>query len=170
MTNKESIQALASNIIKRFDSRDPFELCKSAGVEVFFTDLGSLKGMYKHVKRNRFAVINENLDERTKRLVCAHELGHDLLHRDLAKNICLQEFVLYDMKSRPEYEANLFAAEILLPDDEVFFYANGGYDIHQIAQVLCSDINLVALKVASMNAKGYELRNVVDVKKGFLGK
>ena len=120
MTNKENIQALASNIVKRFDTRDPFELCKSTGVEVFFADLGSLKGMYKYIKRNRFAVINENLDERTRRLVCAHELGHDLLHRDLAKNICLQEFVLYDMKSRPEYEANLFAAENTSFQNEVF--------------------------------------------------
>lgn len=79
-------------------------------------------------------------------MVCAHELGHDLLHRDLARRVCLQEFVLYDMKSRPEYEANLFASEILLPDNEIFTYAHDGYDIEQIAQMLYTDINLVALK------------------------
>jgi Zn-dependent peptidase ImmA (M78 family) len=65
----------------------------------------------------------------------------------------LQEFMLYDMKSRPEYEANLFASEILLPDDAIFSYAHEGYDIEQIARILYTDINLIALKMASMNCK-----------------
>lgn len=170
MPSKDYIQSVASGLIKQYDTRDPFELCKAVGVEVFFADLGHLKGMYKYLKRNRFAVINESLNDYAKKLVCAHELGHDLLHRDLARRVCLQEFVLYDMKSRPEYEANLFASEILLPDDEIITYAHDGYDIEQIAQVLYTDINLVALKIASMNARGYKFRTVIDPKSDFLRK
>jgi len=170
MSSKDYIQSVASNLIQRYDTRDPFELCKATGVEVFFANLGSLKGMYKYLKRNRFAVINQDLDDYTRKLVCAHELGHDLLHRGLSKKLCLQEFVLYDMKSRPEYEANLFASEILLPDDEIFTYAHEGYDIEQIAKVLFTDINLVALKMASMNARGYRFRTVFDPKSDFLRK
>ena len=49
-----------------------------------------------------------------KRIVCAHEIGHDRLHRALAKKHGLQEFVLYDMATKPEYEANIVATEILL--------------------------------------------------------
>jgi Zn-dependent peptidase ImmA (M78 family) len=143
-------------------------MSKSLGVEVMFMDLGSLKGMYKYLKRNRFAAINEGLDDNTKRIVCAHELGHDLLHRNLAKKVVLQEFMLYDMKSRPEYEANLFASEILLPDNEIFTLAKEGYDIQQIASMLYTDVNLVAIKVASMNANGYELKKVMDVRADFL--
>jgi len=168
MLNKDYIQSVASELIKRYDTRNPFELCRATGVEVFFADLGSLKGMYKYLKRNRFAVINENLDDYTKNLVCAHELGHDILHRDLAKKLCLQEFVLYDMKSRPEYEANLFASEILLPDSEIFTLAHDGFDIEQIANALYTDINLVALKMASMNTRGYQFRTVIDLKSDFL--
>ena len=170
MPTKDYIQSVSSDLIKRYDTRDPFELCRATGVEVFFADLGSLKGMYKYLKRNRFAVINENLDDYAKKLVCAHELGHDILHRELAKKLCLQEFVLYDMKSRPEYEANLFASEILLPDDEILTHAHEGYDIDQIARALYTDINLVALKMASMNAKGYQFRTVIEPKSDFLGK
>lgn len=170
MLNKDYIQTVASNLIKRYDTRNPFELCRATGVEVFFADLGSLKGMYKYLKRNRFAVINENLDDYTRTLVCAHELGHDILHRDLAKKLCLQEFVLYDMKSRPEYEANLFASEILLPDSEIFALAHDGFDIEQIANTLYTDINLVALKMASMNARGYQFRTVIEPKSDFLRK
>jgi hypothetical protein len=50
MPNKDYIQSVASGLIKRYDTRDPFELCKATGVEVFYADLGHLKGMYKYLK------------------------------------------------------------------------------------------------------------------------
>lgn len=168
MPNREYIQNVANKLIKKFDTRDPFQLCQAIGVEVFYADLGSLKGMYKYLKKNRFAVINENLDPFTKTLVCAHELGHDILHQNLARTVCLQEFILYDMKSRPEYEANLFASEILLPDDIILNLARDGYDIEQISKELCTDINLIALKVSSMNTRGYRFDNTIDAKCNFL--
>ena len=107
---------------------------------------------------------------RSKTLVCAHELGHDILHQNLARKVCLQEFILYDMKSRPEYEANLFASEILLPDDIILNLARDGYDIEQISKELCTDINLIALKVSSMNTRGYRFNNTIDAKSDFLRK
>lgn len=168
MPNREYIQNVANKLIKKFDTRDPFQLCQAIGAEVFYADLGSLKGMYKYLKKNRFAVINENLDPFTKTLVCAHELGHDILHQNLARKVCLQEFILYDMKSRPEYEANLFASEILLPDDIILNLARDGYDIEQISKELCTDINLIALKVSSMNTRGYRFNNTIDAKSDFL--
>ena len=168
MPNREYIQNVANKLIKKFDTRDPFQLCQAIGVEVFYADLGSLKWMYKYLKKNRFAVINENLDPFTKTLVCAHELGHDILHQNLARKVCLQEFILYDMKSRPEYEANLFASEILLPDDIILSLARDGYDIEQISKELCTDINLIALKVSSMNTRGYRFNNTIDAKCNFL--
>jgi Zn-dependent peptidase ImmA (M78 family) len=170
LANNGEIRNLASKLIKQHCTSDPFELCKALGVEVMFMDLGGLKGMYKYFQRNRFAAINENLDENSKKIVCAHELGHDLFHKSLAKKVVLQEFMLYDMKSRPEYEANLFASEILLPDNEIFTFAKEGYDIQQIAGMLYTDVNLVAIKVASMNANGYELKKVMDVRADFLKK
>ena len=170
MPNREYIQNVANKLIKKFDTRDPFQLCQAIGVEVFYADLGSLKGMYKYLKKNRFAVINENLDPFTKTLVCAHELGHDILHQNLARKVCLQEFILYDMKSRPEYEANIFASEILLPDDIILNLARDGYDIEQISKELCTDINLIALKVSSMNTRGYRFNNTIEAKSDFLRK
>ena len=170
MPKRDYIQTVAQELIIKYDTRDPFELCKAIGVEVFYADLGSLKGMYKYLKKNRFAVINENLDSFTKRLVCAHELGHDILHQNLAKQVCLQEFMLYDMKSRPEFEANLFASEILLSDDNILILAHEGLDIEQISKELCTDINLIALKVSSMNTRGYRFNNTIDAKSDFLRK
>ena len=37
-------------------------------------------------------------------------------------------------------------------------YIENGYDIQQIARAMCSDINLIALKVDTLIAQGYQLR------------
>ena len=102
--------------------------------------------MYRVIKRNRFIFLNNSLDENMLRIVCAHELGHDQLHRNMAKTTPIHDFMLYDMKSKPEYEANIVAAEILMDSDEVLRYIyEYGYTAEQIASAMSTDINLVEL-------------------------
>ncbi len=113
------------------------------------------------IKRNRFIFINKGLSSRMQRIVCAHELGHDQLHRQLAKGNALQEFMLYDMATKPEYEANIVAAEILLDTDEILACIyEYGYTSEQIARAMHTDINLVALKIAHLAETGYDLRRI----------
>lgn len=96
-----------------------------------------------------------------QRIVCAHELGHDQLHRQLACSNGLHEFMLYDMSTRPEYEANIVAAEILLDNDELLDYIyTYNYSAEQIARAMNTDINLVALKIAHLTEIGYDLRHI----------
>ena len=149
-------------LVRRCGTRDPFEIARQLGVEVLFCpDFGSMKGMYRVVKRNRFIFLNRDLTPQMQRIVCAHELGHDQLHRDLAKAGALQEFMLYDMTTKPEYEANIVAAEILLDTDAVLDYVyNFGYTSEQIAKAMETDINLVALKVAHLAETGHTLRRI----------
>ena len=56
-----------------------------------------------------------------------------------------------------EYEANLFAAQISLSDEDSLKLAERGYDTQQIARTLNSDINLVALKADTLISQGYQL-------------
>lgn len=79
-------------------------------------------------------ILHDYILNTSKKIVCAHELGHDSMHRHLAQNNYLKEFMLYDMKSKPEYEANMFAAELLLDDDEVNTALQMGYDFFQSAK------------------------------------
>ena len=60
--------------------------------------------------------------------------------------------------NRMEYEANLFAAQISLSDEDFLELAERGYDTQQIARTLNSDINLVALKADTLISQGYRLR------------
>ena len=62
------------------------------------------------------------------------------------------------MDSRPEYEANLFVAETMLPDETVLELIREGRDVEEISRILYSDINLVSLKFALLASKGYPLR------------
>ena len=57
-------------------------------------------------------------------------------------------------ENRMEYEANLFAAQLMLPDDEIKELIYRGYDVQQIAKTMRSDINLVAIKVSELNRHG----------------
>ena len=155
--------------IKKSRTRNPFTIAEDNGIMLIFdSNLNKMKGMYTIIKRNRIIIINDNMPERMQQIVCAHELGHDALHRQFAKDGGLREFMLYDMKSRPEYEANMYAADLLLDDEEVIELAKDGYDMQQVAGILNTDINLIGLKMASMNYRGFDLRIGIEPKSDFL--
>jgi len=163
------IHKAAAGLVRKCGTRNPFIIADEIGIHIMFrNDFVNLKGMYKVIERNRFIFINSNLDEYEQRLICAHELGHDALHRTLAKHGILQEIMLCDMKHRPEYEANVFAADILIDDKEVFELAKEGYDERQIASELCIDVNLLLIKMNEMNKRGYGFRLSDTPRGGFL--
>ena len=93
--NAEQLSKVGSDLVRRCGTRDPFQIANALGINVMddCENLGSLKGMYCIVKRNRFIFLNKDLSPQMKRIVCAHEIGHDRLHRALAKKHGLQEFV-----------------------------------------------------------------------------
>lgn len=62
------------------------------------------------------------------------------------------------MKDTTEYEANAFASQILLENDEVYTLAKQGYDVVTIAQMLGADINLMLIKLQEMNRLEYEFK------------
>ncbi len=161
---QERFEIIGERLVKKFQTRDPFEIAQGLGIVVYddCEGFGDLKGMYSVVKKQRSIFLNKDLDRRTARIVCAHEIGHDQLHRELIRGgRFLQEFELYNMASRREYEANIVCASILLSDEEILDYIyNYRFDSEQIARATHSDINLVALKVAHLKEKGHKLRGL----------
>ena len=115
------------------------------------TELGSLRACTR-VLRNRYALINSSLDERTRRVVCAHMLGHDRLHGDLAGDFRLREFVLYRMDERPECEANIFAA-CLFVEEEVYSYVKRATMLFKLPAFMDTDVNLMLLKLCEMSTE-----------------
>ena len=102
---QKQLSRVGMNLVKRCGSRDPFEIARQLGINVMLCEnFGSLKGMYRVIKRNRFIFLNNSLDENMLRIVCAHQLGHDQLHRNMAKTTPIISSCSTDMKSKPEYQ------------------------------------------------------------------
>ena len=77
------------------------------------------------------------------------------LHADIAKEKCLQEFEIFDMKDRTEYEANTFAAHLLIDDEELIDLLKSGRDCFSVAMILTVNPNLLNIKLSDMNRMGY---------------
>lgn len=147
----------ANKIVRKVGSREPEDIAEQLGIMIMPVRFTRQKGVYKVIERNRFIFIKEDLCPEMRKIVLLHEIGHDVLHKGEAK--MFQEFNIFNMKNnRMEYEANSFAAEVALPDEEVLKYIYQGYDIGMVAKCMGSDINLVALKVANFNRRGYSFR------------
>ena len=161
----------ARRLVKKYKTRDPFLIAKQLGVEVLFRDdFKRQKGAFTVISKNSFIFVNSNLSDELQRLVCAHELGHALLHRTLGQRAGgLFEFEIFDITTQCEYDANVFAATLLLDDKEILDAAVDGYDVVQIARAMGTNVNLVLLKMAEMNKQGYQFRVPYAPTKSFLG-
>ena len=61
-----------------------------------------------------YVMLSSFLSEEEKRIVAAHELGHIMLHRSQLKMAPMSDNRLYNMINETEYQANLFAADLLI--------------------------------------------------------
>ena len=114
--------------------------------------------MYTYRHKERHILLNANMEHMVMQMVCGHEIGHDTLHRALAKaNNSLPEFVLFDMRTKHEYEANAFAAHLLIDEDELIEYLREGYDVVQLSGMMNTNINLMLVKLNEMNRMGWRL-------------
>ncbi|MBQ9156000.1 MAG: ImmA/IrrE family metallo-endopeptidase [Eubacterium sp.] len=157
LNNYDAIIQTADHTVRQAASRNADQIAESLGITVFPTAFKKQKGAYKVIERNRYVFLKDDLPDIMKSIVLLHEIGHDRLHRKQAAEF--HEFNLFDMsRSRMEYEANLFAAHIMLPDEEIIDYIRRGYSVDQIANMMQSDINLVALKAADLSRRGYSFR------------
>lgn len=150
----------ANRLLNQCGTRNPNKIARELGIEVMYLPFARQRGAYKVIMRNRFMFIKNDLHPVMENIVLLHELGHDTLHRNEATKVGgFEEFNIFDMRdSRMEYEANVFASQIVLPDDDFLELAEQGYDTQQIARTLKSDINLVALKADTLISQGYRLR------------
>lgn len=171
--NSDVIYKKANNLVRQVGTRDSERIAKEIGIWIYDVDsFGELLGMYTFRWNHRLMLLNQRMSYYLRQMVIAHELGHDSQHRDRAKasGDGLKEFSLFQMKDTTEYEANAFAAHILLDNDEVYHYACSGYDVVQISQMMGSDINLMLIKLQEMNKLGYDFNVPFDADSKFFRK
>ncbi len=150
MIASNEVIAIARRAVEKCGTRNPFEIAKMCNADIIIKELGSLKGFYKIICDVPFIFLNKSLSKSEARLVCAHELGHHALHRKFAR-VGFEEFSLFSETSRREYEANLFAAELLIDDETLIELIEYGYTQSQIAKAFGINEKLVELKLKYCN-------------------
>lgn len=173
MVNYPGIFDDAQRISKKYLTRDPFEVIASTPNMVFKEsreyDLDGLKGYAAIFVRTKFIVVNDFLVPEEKRVVAAHELGHIIRHEARLMAHPMRDFSVYEATGRLEHEANIFAADFLLDDEEVWDEIHSsGADFFSVAQNLRVPSPFFAFKLFSMMERGYQVRVPVDLNNTFL--
>ncbi len=87
----------ANSLVKRIGTRDTRQIASELGIKIYYENYDDLLGMYTYRWKQRMIFLNNNLDDPMRQMVLAHEIGHDIFHRNLASD-GLKEFELFDMK------------------------------------------------------------------------
>jgi len=112
---KSFIKSKALELISLYGTRDPYELCECLCIEIWERPLNKTKGLFYSSFGFDYILLKEDLSDEEKRVVIAHEIAHQVLHRHLAA--FTEADSPWGFEYRPEREANLFVAELLLSDD-----------------------------------------------------
>lgn len=165
----EHIIKKADALVRRFKTRSPVEIARDLNIIVKYGEFTELKGLYSYMYRNRFIVLNSRLEEIEQTITCAHELGHDQLHRHLARLGLMKDFQIYNATGTHEYEANLFAAQLLIAGDDFLDCAGRGYTYAQIASQLNVHEELAVLKAVILQRQGHKFNIPYVPKSTYLG-
>ena len=170
MIYTDNISCRTDALIRKYKTRDPFELCDALEIRIRLKDLGTaIKAYYFCQSRSRNIVLNTRSGETVQRVLCAHELGHALLHGELAAMRGFSELELFDATSRTEYEANMFAAELLIDDRELSeLLADGESSFFTAAGKLYVPAELLDFKLRIMKSKGYRIEAPYIARSDFL--
>jgi len=112
-------QLVKSKVIK-YETDNPFKIAEKAGIVVLFEDLLDTMGYFNVYKQIKIIHINQALPRREQIYVCSHELGHVFQHQGVNTPFLMRN-TLFSV-SRIEREANIFAVELLLPDELLLEY------------------------------------------------
>lgn len=157
-------------VMKRHHTRDPFQICEKMGIFVRYKDLGaSLKAYYFVHSRIHNIILNQDVEPAFGKVLCAHELGHALLHTPQAGALMFRELNVFDVTGHMEYEANLFAAELLIRDEDILRLGDESpLTIQGLAAELFVPVELIDFKLRILKHKGYTVNTPYDAKADFL--
>lgn len=117
---KEKIKQRVRELIKRHNTCNPFDLAELCGIQITYAQLQEMNGLYMKYRRVGVIIISTEAPEHMLNYICAHELGHALLHDGL--NVHCMTSHGYFSAGRYEREADFFAFELLIGQE---FHAAG---------------------------------------------
>ena len=110
---KKNIGLRVRNLVRKFNTKDPYEICKKLNIQLICRDLGKRKGFCRRIKGIDFIFINSNFSEFLQLIILLHEMGHIILKHP-RKDVIFMKTHFLGVSNKLENEANLFLSEFLV--------------------------------------------------------
>jgi len=140
---------IAESLVRKHKTRDPFRIAEERGYVVIRTPLQGIRGFYQHLHRRCVIYIDCNLSEWEARFVCAHEIGHIMLHR--GQNKIFANTYTYFHTDRQELEADRFALDLIYDDEDLCFFLE--YPIQLAADYMGISVSLAEYRLCSIGKR-----------------
>ncbi len=167
----EQISDAAKQLKKKYDETNPERLAEQMKILVSREPMGLFEGCCKGFflvhRRKKHITINGDLPDVLQKVVLAHELGHCVLHSG-SSSAAFHEVILFDTADQKEYEANVFASELLLPDEAVLEVLNDDMFFFQAAKALYVPSELLDFKFRILKRRGYKVESPITANGDFL--
>lgn len=137
------VKRVVMNLKRKYKTNCPYELAEYLNIVLIIEPLGKPLGMYNYINKNKVIWINSSITEDEIRYVLAHEIGHAVLH---PKSSCFFSSVKNINISKKEYEANLFAAELLINERNIDNTQLENFSINQLSSYYKVPLGLIELK------------------------
>ena len=115
----EEILGLVKGLIETWKTNDPYEIAKIYGIKVMTRSLNLKSYKAQTIKMQQYPAIisiNGAYSPLSQKVLCAHELGHALLHEEAVNHF---DVTRQNMNTDVEYEANLFAVALLIDESKL---------------------------------------------------
>ena len=154
------ISRSVDDLKRELGDSDTFRIVKALGIILLFQSMGraknACKGFFMVQDGELSITINSDLPKMIQKIICAHELGHAVLHAQTAGVEAFHDVALFDTASVAEYEVNAFAAELLLKDEDVLELLNDDTTFSSVASMLHVPQELLDFKFRILKRKGYQ--------------
>ena len=137
------ISKKVDRLVRRYQTRNPFEIIKNMNIILIFYQLEGVKGFYQYFQRNNIIYIDERLSDKEKLFVCAHELGHMILHKNA--NAIFMDSRTNLNTTKYELEADRFAINLLISDADI--KENQEYTTQQLSRLFGYHEKMIELRI-----------------------
>jgi len=144
-----------------YGDAEPEEVCRREDIILLYFPMGDdrfcCKGFILQEPAGGHVAItvNSDLGYFLQRAVLYHELAHYFLHVKTGMQQSFQDFRNTDAAAGMEYEADLLAAELLIPDSRFMELAEEGADFFTAAGELGVPEEYLGLKLELLKKKGF---------------
>ncbi|MCI6468172.1 MAG: ImmA/IrrE family metallo-endopeptidase [Faecalicatena sp.] len=137
------IPNIVRTIVEKCETRNPFRIIEQLGVILIYYPLEGVNGFYQYFQRNNIIYIDDHLSEHEAFFVCAHELGHMLMHKK--SNAMFLDSRSHLNTCKYEMEANRFAVNLLISDRDLREYLD--YTTDQLSSLFGCSKKMIELRM-----------------------